>query len=91
MSLKVLKLLNKSTSSVLLNYYSIKINQFSSSSFNRFSDINSKKMNDEVKLAQEAKPSQDTIFGKISRKEIPANIIFEDEQVSCHLNLLFNE
>jgi len=43
----------------------------------------SKKMseNNEVKLAQEAKPGGDTIFGKIIRKEIPAKIIYEDEQV----------
>lgn len=37
-------------------------------------------MSDEVKLAQDAKPATDTIFGKIIRKEIPATIIYEDEQ-----------
>ncbi|XP_028028740.1 histidine triad nucleotide-binding protein 1-like [Bombyx mandarina] len=34
----------------------------------------------EVKLAQTAAPGGDTIFGKILRKEIPANFIYEDEQ-----------
>lgn len=46
------------------------------------------KCNDEVekaKLASEAAEKyqpQDTIFGKILRKEIPADIIYEDEKVS---------
>ena len=26
-------------------------------------------------------PKEDTIFGKIARKEIPANIIYEDDKV----------
>lgn len=38
-------------------------------------------MADEVSKAQTARPGGDTIFGKIIRKEIPANIIYEDEQV----------
>lgn len=38
-------------------------------------------MADEIAKAQTAKPGGDTIFGKIIRKEIPANIIYEDEQV----------
>ncbi|NWZ59040.1 adenosine 5'-monophosphoramidase HINT1 [Haliaeetus albicilla] len=37
-------------------------------------------MADEVSKAQTARPGGDTIFGKIIRKEIPANIIYEDEQ-----------
>uniref|UniRef100_A0A674H4X6 Histidine triad nucleotide binding protein 1 n=1 Tax=Taeniopygia guttata TaxID=59729 RepID=A0A674H4X6_TAEGU len=37
-------------------------------------------MADEISKAQAARPGGDTIFGKIIRKEIPANIIFEDEQ-----------
>ncbi|KAI5629272.1 histidine triad nucleotide-binding protein 1, partial [Silurus asotus] len=37
-------------------------------------------MADEVAKAQTAQPGGDTIFGKIIRKEIPANIIYEDEQ-----------
>ncbi|KAM9586795.1 adenosine 5'-monophosphoramidase HINT1 [Morphnus guianensis] len=37
-------------------------------------------MADEVSKAQDARPGGDTIFGKIIRKEIPANIIYEDEQ-----------
>lgn len=39
-------------------------------------------MGDEVKKAQEASPNdEDTIFGKILRKEIPTNFIYEDDQV----------
>lgn len=38
-------------------------------------------MSDEISKAQAARPGGDTIFGKIIRKEIPANIIYEDEQV----------
>ena len=49
------------------------------------------KCNDEVekaKLASEAAEKyqfqpQDTIFGKILRKEVPADIIYEDEKVSA--------
>ncbi|XP_062465802.1 adenosine 5'-monophosphoramidase HINT1 isoform X2 [Pezoporus occidentalis] len=37
-------------------------------------------MADEISKAQVARPGGDTIFGKIIRKEIPANIIYEDEQ-----------
>jgi hypothetical protein len=39
------------------------------------------KMTDEVNLAQTAKIGGDTIFGRIIRKEVPAKIIYEDEQV----------
>ncbi|KAI1722901.1 HIT domain-containing protein [Ditylenchus destructor] len=38
-------------------------------------------MSDEVSKAQTATPGGDTIFAKIVRKEIPAKIIFEDEEV----------
>lgn len=38
-------------------------------------------MSDEVALAQTAKAGGDTIFGKILRKEIPCEFIYEDEQV----------
>lgn len=38
-------------------------------------------MADEIAKAQAAKPGGDTIFGKIIRKEIPANIIHEDDLV----------
>lgn len=38
-------------------------------------------MSDEIEKAQEARPGGDTIFGKIVRKEIPADIIYEDDQV----------
>uniref|UniRef100_A0A9J8AXJ4 Histidine triad nucleotide binding protein 1 n=1 Tax=Cyprinus carpio carpio TaxID=630221 RepID=A0A9J8AXJ4_CYPCA len=37
-------------------------------------------MADEVAQAQSAQPGGDTIFGKIIRKEIPANIFYEDDQ-----------
>lgn len=38
-------------------------------------------MGDEVKLAQAAAPGGDTIFGKILRKEIPCDFIYEDDKV----------
>lgn len=41
-------------------------------------------MADEIAKAQVARPGGDTIFGKIIRKEIPAKIIYEDEQVGGH-------
>ena len=45
-------------------------------------------MASEVDAAQKAtRGGDDTIFGKIIRKEIPAKIIYEDEEVS----LLFSE
>ncbi|XP_047393438.1 adenosine 5'-monophosphoramidase HINT1-like [Sciurus carolinensis] len=37
-------------------------------------------MADEIAQAQVAQPGSDTIFGKIIRKEIPAKLIFEDDQ-----------
>lgn len=39
-------------------------------------------MSDEVEKAQAANPSKDTIFGKILRKEIPCDFIYEDDKVS---------
>lgn len=38
-------------------------------------------MADETAKAQTAQPGGDTIFGKIIRKEIPATLIHEDDQV----------
>lgn len=38
-------------------------------------------MANEVHLAQTAQPGGDTIFGKILRKEIPCNYIYEDNLV----------
>lgn len=38
-------------------------------------------MADEIAKAQTAQPGGDTIFGKIIRKEIPAKILYEDDQV----------
>ena len=37
-------------------------------------------MADEIAKAQVARPGGDTIFGKIIRREIPAKIIYEDDQ-----------
>ncbi|XP_041916268.1 histidine triad nucleotide-binding protein 1 [Alosa sapidissima] len=37
-------------------------------------------MADEIARAQTARAGGDTIFGKIIRKEIPANIFYEDDQ-----------
>ena len=49
-------------------------------------------MSDEVEKAQKAqvpKEKGDTIFGKIVRKELPANIIYEDDEVKAlHNNQL---
>ncbi|POI31127.1 hypothetical protein CIB84_005122 [Bambusicola thoracicus] len=45
-------------------------------------------MADEIRKAQAARPGGDTIFGKIIRKEIPANIIYEDEQLLGHLMIV---
>jgi hypothetical protein len=59
-------------------------------SFDRCFSVNSKfekKMSDECQLAQTAKPGGDTIFGKIVRKEIPADIIYEDDQVCIRINI----
>ena len=52
------------------------------------------KMAGEVQAAQTAIPGQDTIFGKITRKEIPSEILYEDEQVTvihccCKLPQIF--
>lgn len=50
------------------------------------------KMSDEVEKASTAIAGGDTIFGKILRKEIPCNFIYEDDRVSSNflrLNLTF--
>ncbi|CAD6239482.1 GSCOCG00008710001-RA-CDS [Cotesia congregata] len=39
-----------------------------------------RKMASEVEKAQSAVPSEDTIFGKILRKEIPCKFIYEDDK-----------
>uniref|UniRef100_A0A336MN78 CSON003756 protein n=2 Tax=Culicoides sonorensis TaxID=179676 RepID=A0A336MN78_CULSO len=41
--------------------------------------ISIRKMSDEVQKAQDAEDTGDTIFGKILRKEIPCNFIYEDD------------
>lgn len=38
-------------------------------------------MSDEEAKALAAQPSEDTIFGKILRKEIPCEFIYEDDKV----------
>lgn len=38
-------------------------------------------MSDEVEKAVAAEPTEDTIFGKILRKEIPCEFIYEDDKV----------
>lgn len=38
-------------------------------------------MSDEEIKAQSAVPTEDTIFGKILRKEIPCDFIYEDDKV----------
>lgn len=44
-------------------------------------------MSDEVSKAIAADPAEDTIFGKILRKEIPCEFIHEDDQVSARILL----
>lgn len=43
------------------------------------------KMSDELEKASTAIPGGDTIFGKILRKEIPCNFIYEDDRVSIFI------
>lgn len=45
-------------------------------------------MSEEIEKAQLAKPGGDTIFGKIVRKEIPCDFIYEDDQVLFVNNLI---
>lgn len=47
-------------------------------------------MADEVQLAQNAQAGGDTIFGKILRKEIPCNFIYEDNLVRSIFLFLFS-
>ena len=49
--------------------------------FEHSTDSSPVKMADEVAKAQTAEAGGDTIFGKIIRKEIPADIVYEDDQV----------
>lgn len=42
-------------------------------------------MADEMAKAQAAQPGGDTIFGRIIRKEIPADLIHEDDKVRVHI------
>lgn len=38
-------------------------------------------MSDEIAKAQSAHPTEDTIFGKIARKEIPVPLLHDDDKV----------
>lgn len=48
-------------------------------------------MTDEVKLAQSASAGEDTIIGKILRKEIPCNFIYEDDKVRTKSQIIKND
>ena len=43
-------------------------------------------MSDEIAKAQSAGPTEDTIFGKIARKEIKVDLLHDDDQVAFFLN-----
>lgn len=43
-------------------------------------------MSDEVAKAIAAVPTEDTIFGKILRKEIPCEFIYEDDKVKIQIS-----
>lgn len=47
-------------------------------------------MSDEVATAIAADPAEDTIFGKILRKEIPCEFIHEDDRVRAHDSVTAN-
>ena len=57
-----------------------KINQLRS--INQHQNLIKRIMSSEVEKAQTAKPEADTIFGKITRKEIPSKFLYEDDLVS---------
>nr|XP_022309946.1 histidine triad nucleotide-binding protein 1-like [Crassostrea virginica] len=44
-------------------------------------------MSEEIEKAQIAKPGGDTIFGKIARKEIPCDFIYEDDKCAAFNDL----
>lgn len=44
----------------------------------------------EVEKSSIASPGGDTIFGKILRKEIPCNFIYEDDRVSVTTDFIMN-
>lgn len=48
-------------------------------------------MSDEIEKAQTAKPTEDTIFGKIARKEIKVDLIHDDDQVDFVIILYNNK
>lgn len=74
----------------LLNYHYVSLVQINSISkccyrtssynFTKISGPNFKMS--EVEKSSIASPGGDTIFGKILRKEIPCNFIYEDDRVS---------
>lgn len=59
-------------------------NNLKYTNFHRLSLFNIR-MSNEVEKAQTACIEEDTIFGKIIRKEIPAKIIYEDDEVFIYL------
>ncbi len=57
---------------------------------NYFSDCSAKNTSsDELIKAQTAKPTEDTIFGKIARKEIKIDLLHEDDQVFIYIYFSF--
>ncbi len=54
------------------------------SCFSRCSHSNQNMAESEQQKAQTAKITDDTIFGKITRGEIPTKFIYEDNQVFIH-------
>jgi hypothetical protein len=54
------------------------------SCFSHYSHSNENMAESEQQKAQTAKISDDTIFGKITRGEIPTKFIYEDNQVFIH-------
>jgi hypothetical protein len=43
-------------------------------------------MADEIAKAQVAEPTEDTIFGKIARGDIPCKFIYEDDKVKIYVS-----
>lgn len=67
---------------MFLNFSSIPFRRIVSSSGNISKSLYKRKMATEVEKARVATPGGDTIFGKILRKELPCNFIYEDDKVS---------
>lgn len=75
----------------LVQFGSLSKCSYRSSVFNLTKTSNtSYKMSNEVDKAKIALPGGDTIFGKILRKEIPCNFIYEDDRVSILYYLFYS-